>query len=635
MDLYTAAHRLSRGFRANSDREERSIGDHALIGDGASCALVGVDGSISWLCLPRFDSPSVFAQILDPERGGFCRIAPANGEFESLQAYDDSTNVVQTLFRSEQGVVQMTDFMPWSGDDEDFSVHELHRMVEVREGSIELELIFDPRFDYGRGATRVTPATDGALAEGPGGERLALAVDGRVKLEPRQRGGVASRFRLRAGQRVWAVLAWQQNRPEPIAAYRPFEQLRRTRRFWRRWSAQLDYDGPWRHDVLRAALTLKLLQYAPTGAMVAAPTTSLPEWIGGMRNWDYRFSWTRDSAMAIRAMNLIGYAPEALRFFHFVRDCVDTSGRLEIMLSIDGSPVGPEEVLEHLRGHRGSRPVRIGNAAANQRQHDIVGPLLDAALLHENVGGMTSLRLWREVRHLVDLAISTIDEPDHGIWEPRAGPDHHVHSKLMTWVAIDRGLRLAALFGGDREQANWVRAHQQLRSDIESRGYDEERATFVGTYDGSNVDASLLLMPIYGFLPGEDPRMLRTLERIRSELGAGRFLHRYRADDGIPGGEGAFVLCGFWLAEALALAGQLDSALDVFSAHASAANHVGLIAEEVDPNSGALLGNFPQAFSHLGLIQAAARLDLALRQRDEGVATAPLHAADLRRRDKR
>lgn len=629
MDLYTAAERLSRRFPSPLAGSAPSIGEHALIGDCASCALVAVDGSIDWLCLPRFDSPSVFAAILDPERGGLCRVAPT-GAFESQQAYDESTNVVQTLFRTADGAVQLTDFMPYSGDDEHFSVHELHRLVEVREGSVELELVFDPRFDYGRGETRVSVAEDGALAEGPTGQRLALAVSRGLRLAPREAGGVSGRVRLRAGQRVWVILSWRQNRPEPVAAYRPFEQLRRTRRFWRRWAAQLSYDGPWRHDVLRSALTLKLLQYAPSGAMVAAPTTSLPEWIGGTRNWDYRFSWTRDSAMAIRAMNLIGFGAEALRFFHFVRACVDVRRQLDIMVAIDGNDVPPERELAHLCGHAGSGPVRIGNAAADQRQHDILGPLLDAALLHENTGGMASLRLWREVRHLIDSAVATIDEPDHGIWEPRAEPDHHVHSKLMTWVALDRGLRLAPLFGGDREQTTWLASLGRLRRDIEQHGYDEQLGTFVGTYGGRDVDATLLLLPIYGFLDGADPRALRTVDRVRNELGAGRYLYRYKADDGIAGDEGAFLLCGFWLAEALALAGRVDEALEVFGAHAGAANHVGLLAEEVDPADGSPLGNFPQAFSHLGLIQAAARLDLALRQRDEGLATAPLHPEDLR-----
>ena len=633
MDLYTNASRLAQAFIPGN--RECEIGEHALIGDGATCALVGVNGAIDWLCFPRFDSPSVFGAILDAKEGGECRISPTDPGYESRQAYDEDTNVVQTLFRTRQGVVQLTDYMPWSGDDENFSVHEVHRLIEAKEGSVELELVFDPRFDYGRSRTTVIPAADGALAESENGDRLALAVENGFRMQPREAGGVSARFRLEAGQRVWVVMSWRQNRPEPVAAYRPFEQLRRTRRFWRRWASQLTYDGPWRHDVQRAALTLKLLQYAPTGAMVAAPTTSLPEWVGGTRNWDYRFSWTRDSAMAIRAMNLIGYGSEALRFFHFVRDCVDRRGTLDIMVSIDGEDVAREEILDHWSGHAGSAPVRIGNAAAHQLQHDIVGPLLDAAYLHENIGGMASLRLWREVRHLVDAAVQTIDQPDHGIWEPREEPQHHVHSKLMTWVALDRALRLAPLFGGDREQEGWRRAHARLRQDIETRGYDTRTQSFVSTYGGSEVDAVLLLMPIYGFLPGDDPRVLSTLERVRKELSVGKYLYRYTTTDGIAGDEGAFVLCGFWLAEALALAGRLDEALDVFGAHADAANHVGLIAEEVLPTSGALLGNFPQAFSHLGLVQAAARLDLALRQRDEGVTSAPLHRADLRwgRRD--
>ena len=630
MDLYTNAQRLSERFRPGNRPCE--ISEHALIGDGSTCGLVGVNGSIDWLCLPRFDSPSVFARVLDNEKGGECRVSPTDPNYQSLQAYDEGTNVVQTLFHTESGVVQLTDFMPWSGDDENFSVHEIHRLIEAQEGSVEIEIVFDPKFNYGRGKTHVTPASEGALAEGPNGEQLALAIEGGIRMTAGEHSGVTGKFRLEAGQRVWVVLAWRQNRPEAVAAYRPFEQLRRTRRFWRRWAAQLRYDGPCRHDVLRAALTLKMLQYAPTGAMVAAPTTSLPEWLGGTRNWDYRFSWTRDSAMAIRAMNLIGYDTEALRFFHFVRDCVDRRGRLDIMVSIDGGDVATEQTLEHWSGHANSSPVRIGNAAAGQLQHDIVGPLLDAALLHENSGGMTSLRLWREVRFLVDQAIETIDQPDNGIWEPRDEPQHHTHSKLMTWVAVDRALRLAPLFGGDREQENWRRAHVKLRHDIETHGFDPTAGSFVSTYGGHSVDSVLLLMPIYGFLPGDDPRIVSTLERVRKELGDGDYLYRYRTSDGIEGGEGAFALCGFWLAEALALAGRLDEALGVFAAHSNAANHVGLIAEEIDPSSGALLGNFPQAFSHLGLIQAAARLDLALRQRDERVESAPLHAADFQRR---
>jgi len=589
---------------------------------------VGVDGSIAWLCQPRFDSPSVFAQVLDAERGGTCRVAPAGERFESLQAYDTATNVLQTLFRSGESTAVLTDYMPWI-DDEPASIHAVHRLVEARQGSPEMEVVFDPRFDYARGETRVERAEHGAIAHGPNGERLALSISGDIPFEPRAQGGMRARFRMQPGQRIWVILDWRAKRPETVAAHRPFEHLRRTRRFWRAWGSRLSYDGPWRHDVQRSALTLKMLQYAPTGAMVAAATTSLPACLGGDRNWDYRFSWTRDSAMALRAMNLIGYDQEALRFFQFVRDCVDRRDRLDLMVSLDGTDVPEEQILGQLQGHAGSAPVRIGNAAAGQIQHDIVGPLLDAAYLYERSGGIITLRLWREIRHLVDASIDRVHEPDHGIWEPRRGVSHNVHSKLMTWVALDRALHLSAHFGGDREQQRWTVARDLLHEEILERGYDAERGTFVGVYDEDSVDATLLLLPIYGFLPPGDPRVVRTLDRVTKELGEGRFLRRYLGNDGIASDEGGFVLCGFWLAEALALSGRLDEALEAFQNHAGATNHVGLLAEEVDPASGALLGNFPQAFSHLGLIQAAARLDLALRLRDEGDEQPPHHALDL------
>ncbi|MCZ6783216.1 MAG: glycoside hydrolase family 15 protein [Proteobacteria bacterium] len=626
MEIYTASRRLAHWFRPSESG--LGLGDYGVIGDGFTCALMGIDGSIGWLCLPRFDSPSVFASILDPARGGTLRIAPASPDFESLQAYDDVTNVLQTLFRREgEGTVVVTDSMPWS-DDRHSSVHEVHRLIEVRDGTAEMEVVFDPRFDYGRGRTRVELADQGAVAEGPNGERLTVSIGGGIRFEARAEGGVVSRFRMRQGVPNWVILSWRSKRPEPIAAHRPFEYLRRTRRFWRSFSARLHYDGPWRHDVLRSALTLKLLQYEPTGALVAAPTTSLPEGIGGERNWDYRFSWTRDSAMAIRAMNLIGYSSEALGFFHFVRDCIDRRGKLDLLVTIDGGDVPQEQILDHLAGHRNSLPVRIGNAAVDQVQHDIIGPLLDATYLYERSGGVISLRLWREIRHLIDVAIEAIDEPDHGIWELCSGRGHHVHSKLMTWVALDRGFHLASRFGGDREEQRWRRVRDDLRAEILDRGVDSQSGTFVRAYGGNQMDAALLLVPIYGFLAPEDVRVQRTLDRVMKELGEGRYLRRYRSDDGIHSDEGGFVLCGFWLAEALALAGRLDEALEVFQNHVQAANHVGLLSEEVDPADGSALGNFPQAFSHLGLIQAAARLDLALRLRDEGDEHPPRHALD-------
>jgi GH15 family glucan-1,4-alpha-glucosidase len=625
VDLFTAAARLDRRFRVENQRP--SIGMHGVIGDGFTCALIGVDGCVEWLCLPRFDSPSVFASVLDAEKGGRFQIAPTQRPFESLQAYDSGTNVLQTLFRSPgRGSVVITDFMPWT-DDPRSSMHELHRLVECREGALPLEIVFDPRFDYGRAETQVVPTEHGALAEGPNGERLALSVSG-ARFEPRPQGGVSAQVTVRAGRRVWAILSWRAPQPEASVAYRPFEHLRTTRRFWRQWSSRLRYDGPWRHDVQRSALTLKLLQYGPTGAMVAAGTASLPVWPGGDRNWDYRYSWIRDSALALRAMNLIGYGEEARGFFHFVRDTIERRGGLDLMVAVDGEEVPREEELLHLAGHRGSSPVRIGNAAKGQRQLDILGVLLDAVFLYERMGGTLTLRLWRQIRELVYQGIDLAREPDHGIWEPREDPRHHVHSKLMTWVALDRAIRLAPLFGGEPVVTTWTRARKELRAEILRRGYSEAQGTFVDAYEGSSVDATLLLFPIYGFLPPSDSRVERTRKRVTNELRAGRFLRRYLHSDGIASKEGAFVLCGFWLAEALAMAGEIDEALRVFHDHVHGANHLGLLAEEAMPDTGAALGNFPQAFSHLGLIQAATRIDLALRLRDEGAERSPRHSID-------
>ena len=625
MDVFSAAERMSRPFRFTEENRDEPlpIGQHGLIGDGSSCALVGVDGTIDWLCLPRFDSPSVFAALLDSDAGGSTSLSPASRPFESVQQYDPDTNVLETLFRVPgQGLVRLTDYMPWS-DDPRGATHEVHRRLDCREGSVELEAVFDPRFDYARDRPRIEFCGRGALAVGGGGDRLAAVLGNCARWKDRPEGGVRARFRMRAGDTCWLVLSWGAPTAEPLEAYRPFEQLRSTRHFWREWSRNLSYDGPWRHHVLRSALLLKLLMYGRTGAMVAAPTTSLPEWPGGARNWDYRFTWSRDAALAIRAANLIGYSSEAREFFHFVRDILDNTGDLQVMYTLDGGPVPEEEILEHLAGHRGMGPVRIGNAARNQLQLDTAGALLDAAFLHERSGGSLTLRVWRHLRELLSGVQRRWREPDHGIWELRGPPRHNVHSKLMSWVALDRGQRMAPLFGGAPEQRGWAREATQVREEIEKLGLDSSETRFASAYGGDEVDSTLLLIPIHGFLPASDPRVAETMRRIRSELAAGPFLYRYRTDDGIDGPEGAFVLCGFWLAEALALAGNLDEAQEVFFAHVQASNHLGLLAEEIDPTTRQPLGNFPQAFSHLGLINAATRIDLGLRLRDEGAQKRP------------
>ncbi len=626
MDLYSAAKRMTRPFRFSNpwSHREISLASRGLIGDGITCALVRPDGLIDWLCFPRFDSPSVFAGILDEQRGGFTGITPSTWPFESLQRYDPDTNVLETLFRVEgQGVVRLIDYMPWTNDPR-ATIHEVHRRIECVEGSVELNIVFDPRFRYGESETRVERAEYGLVARGALGERMVAVFDGDAQWERRGESGLQARIKLGTGDRRWMVLAWDSDRPERIAAYRPFEQLRATRQAWRQWAQQLHYEGPWRHSVLRSALALKLLMYAPTGAMVAAATTSLPEWIGGTRNWDYRFSWVRDAAMAVRATNLIGYPDESREFFYFVRDTLSRGDTLQVMYTLDGGPVPPERILEHLEGFQGSSPVRIGNDARDQLQFDTAGALLDAAYMYERFGGRLPLRTWGLLKHVIQTTARRWREPDHGIWEPRREMRHNVHSKLMCWLAMQRGQHLARLFAEPALQEDCGRQAELIRGDILRQGVDPSGKHFVGAYGGNEPDAALLLLPIVGCFRATEPLVLKTIDWLRAELGAGPFLRRYRMDDGISGPEGGFTLCGFWLAEVLALADRLEEAENVFMVHAEAANHLGLLAEEVHPFTREQLGNFPQAFSHLGLINAAARIDLALRMRDEGETAAPI-----------
>ena len=633
MDLVSAARRLSRPFVFKDEGSLASIpiAGRGLIGDGFTAALVAVDGAIDWLCLPRFDSPSVFARVLDHERGGSMAIRPAKMPFESLQRYDPDTNVLETLFMTDRGTARVLDYMPWH-DDPRASIHEVHRRLDSPSGEVEVEIVFDPRFDYGRDVARIEIAEHGVMAEGKAGERLSLSVSRKLDWKKLPGGGVRATLTIRPGVQLWCVLTWDAARVDPIETHRPFEHLRVTRRKWREWAAKLSYDGPWRHHVLRAALTLKLLIYAPTGAVVAAPTTSLPEWIGGGRNWDYRFSWARDSAMAIRAANLIGYGAEARDFYHFLRDAVDTEDGLELMYTIDGLPVPEEQELPHLRGTFGSAPVRIGNGARDQVQLDTTGAIVDAAHLFERFGGTLTLRAWHKLASVIEDAQVGWREPDHGIWEPRHGVRHNVHSKLMNWLAMDRGAQLAQSFGDHARAATWTRCAAEIHADICAQAMDASGRHFVSVYGEHRPDATLLLIPIHGFLDDGDPRLVETVRWVQSELGSGPFLYRYHDADGVAGPEGAFILCGFWLAEALALLGKIDEAREIFDAHAEASNHLGLLAEEIDPSNGTLLGNFPQAFSHLGLVNAALRIDLALRLRDEGSQSSPHLVGSIPRR---
>lgn len=637
MDLVSAARRLRRPF-VFADRgalKNIPLAARGMIGDGFTAALVAVDGAIDWLCMPRFDSPSVFARMLDADKGGSMAIRPARMPFESVQAYDDETNVLETLFvEPSGGSLRLLDFMPWA-DDSRASSHELHRRIDCPSGEVEVEIVFDPRFDYARDVARLSFTENGVMAEGRNGERLSLSVsdhfDHPLQWQMLPEGGARTTFTIRPGRQVWCVLAWASESVEPFQAHRPFEQLRVTRRHWRLWASKLTYDGPWRHHVQRAALTMKLLMYAPTGAVVAAPTTSLPEWPGGPRNWDYRFTWARDAAMAIRSMNLMGYGDEARDFYHFIRDAVDRKAGLQIMYTIDGHAVPDEVELSHLSGAFGSRPVRVGNGARDQLQLDTTGAIIDSAHLYERFGGALPLPAWRTFLAIMEIAERTWAQPDHGMWEPRHGKRHNVHSKLMNWLAMDRGAQVALAFGRQDLASRWAQLAQTIKADICAQGVDATGTRFTSVYGMDRPDASVLQLALHGFLPDDDPRLVATVDWVRKELGVGPWLYRYRDEDGVAGPEGAFVLCGFWLAEALALQGRLDQAAEIFTAHAEASNHLGLLSEEIAPD-GTLLGNLPQAFSHLGLVNAALRIDLALRLRDEGSTRAPHLVGTLRRK---
>jgi alpha,alpha-trehalase len=626
MDIYSATRRLNRPFSFDVDTrgDDLPLGAHGLIGDGTTCALVRMDGAIDWLCLPRFDSPSVFAAILDDERGGLTALTPVARPYKSFQRYDPDTNVLETLFDvTGHGSVRLTDYMPWTNDPR-ASIHEVHRRIECREGDVEIQIVYDPRFGYAEHSPRFEVSTEGALAIGPGGERLVAAVGRPCTWRERKAGGLEATLSLHSGERVWMVLSWDAPRAAPISAYRPFEHLRSTRHHWREWAHALKYDGPWRHHVMRSALLLKLLQHAPSGGMVAAPTTSLPEGIGGVRNWDYRYVWMRDAALCIRAMNLIGYSQESRDFFHFVRNALTRHEDLHIFYSVEGGMVPDEQTIPWLKGYRNSAPVRIGNGAKDQLQLDNAGYLLDAAFVYERFGNSLTLRFWRHLVRLMDRLRTEWHKPDHGIWEPRGGMHHNVHSKMMLWVAFDRGARIAQLFGEEDLAVGWRNEAERIKSELLSRGMDPTGRHFVSHYDGNEPDATLLLLPAYGIVPPDDPRTLATIAFVQERLSVRGFMHRYHYDDGLSGGEGAFILCGFWLSEALAMAGRLEEAMQVFERHAEAANHVGLLSEQIDPASGMLLGNFPQGFSHMGLIHAAARIDLGLRLRDERAQRHPL-----------
>jgi GH15 family glucan-1,4-alpha-glucosidase len=586
-----------------------------------------MDGSIDWLCLPRFDSPSVFAAILDDQKGGRFRIFAAGENVKQKQHYWPNTNILITRFMHADGIGEIADYMP-VGDSEDSTNVQLVRRVRVVHGRMPFRMECRPAFDYARAPHRTFLNQHGARFDGPG---ISLGLAAATELR-RHGDGVVSDFVLGEGETTSFVLTHLKSAdagvicPDPCRAESAF---RETVAYWQRWLSRCTYQGRWREMVYRSALALKLMTYKPTGALIAAPTTSLPEHIGGKRNWDYRYTWLRDASFTLYGLMRIGFTEEAAAFFEWLKnrwqeDKSLSDGPLQLMYRIDGQVELAEEEVSHLEGYRGSRPVRIGNGAHNQLQLDIYGELMDSAYLFNKYGTPIGYDSWLDLRRLVDWVCENWSRPDEGIWEVRTGREHFVFSRLMCWVAVDRGLRLASKRSLPADEDRWRGVRNEIYNDIMKNGWNAKRRAFVKAYGSTALDASLLLMPLVFFTAPNDPRMLATIDEIRKPLaqgglGAGGLILRYQRHedlDKLGTAEGTFNMCSFWLVEALTRAGRtdpkrLEEARLLFEDLLGYANHLGLYAEQTGP-TGEALGNFPQAFTHLALISSAFNLDRAL-----------------------
>jgi GH15 family glucan-1,4-alpha-glucosidase len=606
-------------------RAEPLIAEHGLIGDLQTAALVSTDGEIDWLCMPRFDSPSVFGSLLDTEKGGYFRIHPADKGYTSRQLYLPDSAVLVTRFMSEEGVAEVIDFMPVSDEARSTEHHRLVRVVRVVRGQMRLELELFPAFDYGRAAHQLELTENGVVFDSPAGQLtvhtgrwLTLAKPDQV--EGPSGPGLRGSAILKAGDIGVAMLEFGSGeaprRIPPEEARRLFDE---SITFWHGWLARSTYRGRWREQVARSAITLKLLTYAPTGALVAAPTTGLPEQLGGERNWDYRYTWIRDASFSVYALLGLGFEDEAAAFMNWLFDRVHeqagtASGPLKIMYRVDGSSDLDEQVLDHLAGYRGSRPVRIGNGAADQLQLDIYGEALDSIYFADQHGVGTPHRGWTELAGVLDWLTEHWDQPDEGVWETRGGQQDFVYGRINSWAAFDRGVRYAVERGRPSAMQRWITERDNIYAQVMGKGWNARLGAFVQHYDTDVLDASVLRMAQVGMILPTDPMWLSTLKAMDTELVSDSLVYRYNPEaspDGLSGSEGTFSLCTFWYVQALAQAGRLNDARLVFEKMLTYANHLGLYAEEIGL-TGEQLGNFPQAFTHLSLINAALTLNDAL-----------------------
>ena len=604
------------------------IADYAFLSNCHTGALVAPDGGIGWLCVPRFDSPSVFGTLLDRQAGHFL-LAPFGINHATARVYEPGTNVLTTTWKTPSGWVQVRDALtmgpreredqvtphtrPPSDDDAD---HMLVRTVTCLDGTVEIELVCEPGFDYGR-----TPA-EWTLVEGSrhtadatgAGQTIRLQTDLALGIEGSR---VRARHVLSAGDECYCALSWADGLAAPADVAEASRQLEATTRFWRAWLGRARMpDHRWRDPIQRSALAIKGLTYMPTGATVAALTTSLPETPGGSRNWDYRYTWMRDSTFTLQALHYLNLDWEADEFIQFVADLEpNQDGALQIMYGIDGRRDLTESTRDDMSGYAGARPVRIGNGAFDQRQNDVFGAVLDSILLHTRRSGRLPRRLWPIVQSQAQCATAVWREPDQGIWEARGEPQHYVSSKLMGWVALDRASKLAEIRGDAELKETWRATAEEIRTDILENGVDK-RGVLCQHYDTDALDASTLLAALFGFLPPNDERLRASILAIADELTEHGFVLRYRTDetdDGLSGKEGTFLICSFWLVSALAIIGEEQQARDLMERLLRVASPLGLFAEEFDVDTGRHLGNFPQAFSHLALIEAAARIIVAER----------------------
>ncbi|MGT2526445.1 glycoside hydrolase family 15 protein [Streptomyces nojiriensis] len=595
------------------------IAEHGLVGDLQTAALVSSRGVVDWFAAPRFDSPSIFAALLDHDRGGHFELSPEHPDATCKQLYYPDTAILVTRFMSPDGVGEVIDFMTPDQTRTPSDRHTLVRAVRCVRGSVDFTLDCRPRFDYGRAEHRLDVDGNGAVFRAPG---IDAYLQGTFPLE-RDGQDVRGRVRLSAGESggaVFTVCASGGEAPAPPTVEGLTAQFWDVAGFWQKWLRQSRYRGRWPEQVHRSAITLKLLTYAPTGALVAAATMGLPEQVGGERNWDYRFTWVRDGALSVRAMLDLGFVEEATAFVHWLVDRLsEREGKegepLQTMYRVDGNPDLPEETLDHFEGYRGSSPVRIGNGAADQLQLDIYGEALYALSQGYEIAQQANYRGWTALAKGLDWFAESWDRPDEGIWETRGGRKDFTYSRLMSWVAFDQGLQLAERFRRPADLEKWRKARDAVFEQIMQRGWNETERAFVQHYDGDAVlDASLLLMPRVGFIAPKDTSWLSTLDAMDRKLVSDSLVYRYdpaASPDGLRGSEGTFSLCTFLYVDALARAGRLPMARYTFEKMQTYANHVGLFSEEVGP-SGEQLGNFPQAFTHLSLIMAATTLDRAL-----------------------